>query len=55
MHEHITTISQSLTQKFQEKLKTPNFFEKLQNLDLKCKNAWKERRWEHLPSVWSLI
>ena len=28
MHEHITTISQSPTQKFEEKLKNPQNFEK---------------------------
>ena len=55
MHEHITTNTQSPTQKFNEKLKNPKNFEKPQNLGLKCMNAWKERRWEHLPSFWSLI
>ena len=55
MHEHLATISQNPTQKFQEKLKNPKIFEKPQNLGLKCMNAWKERRLEHLPSVWSLI
>ena len=39
MHEHITTISQSPTQKFHEKLKNPKNFEKSQNLGLKCMNA----------------
>ena len=31
MHEHITTILQSPTQKFHEKLKIPKNFEKPQN------------------------
>ena len=40
MHEHITTISQSLTQKFhKKKLKNTKIFEKPQNLGLKCMNA----------------
>ena len=39
MHEHIMTISQSPTQKFQEKLKNPKNFENPQNLGLKCMNA----------------
>ena len=36
-----------------KKLKNPKNFEKPQNLGLKCMNAWKKRRLEHLPSVWS--
>ena len=36
MHEHITTNTQSPTQKFNGKLKN---FEKPQNLGLKCINA----------------
>ena len=43
MQEHIMTISQSLTQKFQEKLKNAKNFEKPKNLGLKC---MKERRLE---------
>ena len=55
MQEHIMTISQSPTQKFQEKLKNPKNFENPQNLGLKYMNAWKGRILEHLPSVLILI
>ena len=34
MHDHISSNSQSPTQKFQEKLKNPKNFEKPQNLGL---------------------
>ena len=55
MHDHISSNTQSPTQKFQEKLKNPKNFEKPQNLGLKCMNASKERRLEHLLSVLILI
>ena len=55
MHDHISSNSQSPTQKFQEKLKNPKNFENPQNLGLECMNAWKGRRLEHLPSVSILI
>ena len=45
----------SPAQKFQEKLKNPKNFEEPQNQGLKCMNAWKESRLEHLPSVLILI
>ena len=47
MHDHISSNSQSPTQKFQEKLKNPKNFENPQNLGLECMNAWKGRRLEH--------
>ena len=55
MLDHISSNSQSPIQKFQEKLKNPKTFQKPQNLGLKCMNAWKGRRFEHLPSVLILI
>ena len=54
MQEHIMTISQSLTQKFQEKLKNTKNFEKPKNLGLKCMKREKIRI-EYLPSVLILI
>ena len=55
MLDHISSNSQSPIQKFQEKLKNPKNFQKPQNLGLKCMNAWKGRKLEHLPSVLILI
>ena len=40
---------------FKKNSKTPKNFEKPQNLGLKCMNAWKEKRLEHLLSVLILI
>ena len=44
-------IHKAQPKKYQEKLKNPKIFEKPPNLGLKCMNAWKERRLEHLPSI----
>ena len=54
MQEHIMTISQSPTQKFQEKLKNAKNFEKPKNLGLKCMKR-ENIRIEYLPSVLILI
>ena len=43
MHDHISSNTQSPTQKFQEKLKNPKNFEKPQNLGLKCMK--REKIW----------
>ena len=55
MHDHISSNSQSPTQKFQEKLKNPKNFENPQNLGLECMNAWRMKDLGHLPSDLILV